>query len=287
MTGFSAHVESVMDSMATYESDRDKKGQDKCAKETITSSTADLEDAQDEKDVPSKILPCQLPPKELNPRSFTLPCTIGSLNFYAIADLGASVNVIPKSMFEILKLSHLKKTNMLVEMADMTKKVPMGIVENVLVKIDKFLFPSDFVVIYMLEAHNETMILGRPFLATIHAEINVFNKEISLGIGEDKITFNMNKKIHNFTTPVEKVHVINSIQDDEPCNSGIINQNNNTMENNDMQERCSKKARIDEAYPIMLNRTAMKHLKYGQLETPPRSCAIREKKSIELMRKES
>ncbi|GJU84503.1 hypothetical protein Tco_1292049 [Tanacetum coccineum] len=117
---------------------------------------------------------------------------------------------------------------MLVEMADMTKKVPMGIVENVLVKIDKFLFPSDFVVIDMLEAHNETMILGRSFLATIHAEIN---------------------------------------------------------------ERCSKKVRIDEAYPTIpigpLNRTAMKHSKYGKLETPPRSCAMRERKSIELMRKES
>ncbi|GKA15309.1 reverse transcriptase domain-containing protein [Tanacetum coccineum] len=199
----------------------------------------------------SKLLPCQLPPKELNPGSFTLPCTIGSLNFYAMADLGASVNVIPKSMFEILKLSQLKKTNMLVEMANMTKKVPIGIIENVIVKIDKFLFPSNFVVIDMLEARNETMILGRPFLATIHAEINVFNKEILLGIEEDKITFDMDKKIHNFTTPVKKVHVINSIQDGEPCNSGIINQNNNTPENDDMQERCGKKARIDEADPTI------------------------------------
>ncbi|GJZ97892.1 topless-related protein 4-like protein isoform X3 [Tanacetum coccineum] len=181
------------------------------------SSTDNLEDAQDEEDVPSKILPCQLPPKELNLGSFTLPCTIGSLNFYAMADLGASVNVIPKSMFKILKLIHLKKTNMLVEMEDMTKKVPIGILENVLVMIDKFLFSSDFVVIDMLEARNETVILGRPFLATIHAKINVFNKEISLGFEEGRITFDMNKKIHNFTTLVEKVHVINSIQDGEPC----------------------------------------------------------------------
>ncbi|GJX50663.1 hypothetical protein Tco_0277508 [Tanacetum coccineum] len=65
-------------------------------------------------DVSSKDLQCQLPPKELNPGNFTLPCTIGSLNFYAMADLGANVNVIPKSIFENLKLARLKKTDMLV-----------------------------------------------------------------------------------------------------------------------------------------------------------------------------
>ncbi|GJW09403.1 phospholipase-like protein [Tanacetum coccineum] len=119
----------------------------------------------------------------MNPRNFTLPFTIRSLIFYAMADLGASVNVILKSMFEHLKLALLKKTDMLVEMAYMTKRSPIRIVENVLVKINRFLFPLDFVVMDMLNTHNETMILGRPFLITIHAEIDVFNKEISLGIG--------------------------------------------------------------------------------------------------------
>ncbi|GKD86966.1 hypothetical protein Tco_1358120 [Tanacetum coccineum] len=84
-----------------------------------------------------EVLQHQLPPKELNPGSFTLSCTIGKFNFYAMADL------------------------------DMSKKAPLGIVENVLVKIDKFLFPSDFVIID--NTPSETTILGRPFLATIHA----------------------------------------------------------------------------------------------------------------------
>ncbi|GJR87160.1 putative reverse transcriptase domain-containing protein [Tanacetum coccineum] len=65
----------------------------------------------------------------------------------------------------------------------MMKRSLIGIVKNVLVKIDKFLLPSDFVVMDMLNTRNETMLLGRPFIATIHAEIDVFNKEISLGIG--------------------------------------------------------------------------------------------------------
>ncbi|GJV60297.1 reverse transcriptase domain-containing protein [Tanacetum coccineum] len=168
-----------------------------------------------EKGVSSRVLSCQLPSKELNHGNFTLPCTIRSLNFYVMANLGASVNVIPKSMFEHLKLATLKKTNMLVEMVDMIKRNPIGIVENILVMIDKFLFPSNFVVIDTLNTRNETMILKRPFLATIHTEIDVFNKEISLEIGDDRVTFYMNKKIHNFTTPIGKTYMINSIHNDE------------------------------------------------------------------------
>nr|GEY29165.1 hypothetical protein [Tanacetum cinerariifolium] len=75
--------------------------------------------------------------------------------------IGASINVIPKSIFEFLKLTHLKKTDILVEMVDMTKKAPIGIVENVLIKIKKFVFPFNFVVTDMLDERNKTMILGR------------------------------------------------------------------------------------------------------------------------------
>ncbi|GKC09090.1 hypothetical protein Tco_1000700 [Tanacetum coccineum] len=168
-------------------------------------------DKKEYDNLPSEGLPCQLPPKEINPGSFTLPCTIGSLDFYAMVDLGASINVMPKSMFEHLKLANLKETNMLVEMANMTKKAPLGIIESILVKIDKFLFSSDFMIIDMLKTSNETMILGRPFLATIHAEIDIFNKEISLGIGDDIIILDMNKKSYEFTTPIEKAYMGNVV----------------------------------------------------------------------------
>ncbi|GJS79745.1 phospholipase-like protein [Tanacetum coccineum] len=77
---------------------------------------------------PLEVLPCQLPPKELSLGSFTLPCTIGSLNLYTMADLGASVNIMQRLMFNNLKLTNLKETNMLVEMADMTKKAPMDMI---------------------------------------------------------------------------------------------------------------------------------------------------------------
>ncbi|GJS56273.1 putative reverse transcriptase domain-containing protein [Tanacetum coccineum] len=141
-------------------------------------------------------------------------------NVHAIQVGCASVNVIPKSKFEHLKLARFKKTDMLVEMAYTTKRTPIGIIENILVKIDKLLFLSDFVVINMLNTRNKTMILGRPFLVTIHAEIDVFIKEISLGIGDDRVTFDMDKKIHNFMTPIGKIYMINSIHNDESPSRG-------------------------------------------------------------------
>ncbi|GJV37932.1 phospholipase-like protein [Tanacetum coccineum] len=76
----------------------------------------------------------KLPPNEIHPGSFTLPCTIDNLNLYAMAYLGASVNVMPKLIFKHLKLASLKETSMVVEMADMKKKAPLGIVENILVR---------------------------------------------------------------------------------------------------------------------------------------------------------
>ncbi|GJV83171.1 reverse transcriptase domain-containing protein [Tanacetum coccineum] len=127
----------------------------------------------------------QLPTNEANPGHFTLPCTIGNFNFYAMADLGASVDVLPRNIFEYLELMNLSETKMLVEMADMRKKAPLGIVRDILVKIDKFLFPSDFVILD--QTPNSTVILGRPFLATAHAQINVFEKEISVGIGDERV----------------------------------------------------------------------------------------------------
>ncbi|GKB27908.1 reverse transcriptase domain-containing protein [Tanacetum coccineum] len=90
--------------------------------------------------------------------------------------VGASINVMPRSIFERLHLTNLKKTNMLYEMADMSKKAPLGIVENVLVKIDKFLFPSSFVIID--NTPSETTILGRPLMLPSPCEQDVLLKNI-------------------------------------------------------------------------------------------------------------
>ncbi|GKA65180.1 phospholipase-like protein, partial [Tanacetum coccineum] len=107
---------------------------------------------------------------------------------------------------------------LLVEMGDMKRKAPLGIVENILVKIDNFLFPSNFIIMDMMGKPNETMILGRPFLATIHAHIDVFNREISLGIREDRVLFNMDGGVYHSKIPIEKVYMANSTPDEEHFN---------------------------------------------------------------------
>nr|GEU37786.1 RNA-directed DNA polymerase, eukaryota, reverse transcriptase zinc-binding domain protein [Tanacetum cinerariifolium] len=97
--------------------------------------------------------------------------------------------------------------DMLVEMADMTQQTPLGTMKNGLVKIDKFVFPCDFVVIDIPGILGEMMILGRPFLATIHAQINVFNSEISLGIGENRVKFDVNGNSHHSYVAIERVYM--------------------------------------------------------------------------------
>ncbi|XP_048232882.1 uncharacterized protein LOC125370633 [Ricinus communis] len=91
----------------------------------------------------------------------------------ALADLGASIDLIPSSLFEKLGLSEPKPTRMSVQLVDRTMKFPRGIVEDVLVKVDKFIFSVDFVVMDMEGESSVPLILSRPFLATSRAVIDV------------------------------------------------------------------------------------------------------------------
>ncbi|GJW32051.1 homeodomain-like protein [Tanacetum coccineum] len=123
----------------------------------------------------SAILQNDFPPKEKDPRSFILPCTIGTTTVSnALADLGASINIIPFSLFKRLGLGNPKPINMVIEMADRSMQSPEGIVENVLVKINKFIFPIDFIILDIIKDDKVPIILGRPMLATAHARIDVF-----------------------------------------------------------------------------------------------------------------
>ncbi|GKE58270.1 retrovirus-related pol polyprotein from transposon TNT 1-94 [Tanacetum coccineum] len=135
----------------------------------------------------STVLQNKLPLKEKDPESFILPCIMGSMIFSnALADLGASISVTPFSMFKCLGLGNPKPVRMLIEMANKSMQSPKGMIENVVVKIDKFIFLVDFVIRYIFEDDNVPVILGRPMLATTHARIDVFGKKILLEVGEKK-----------------------------------------------------------------------------------------------------
>ncbi|GKB80094.1 putative reverse transcriptase, RNA-dependent DNA polymerase [Tanacetum coccineum] len=111
-----------------------------------------------------------------------------------LADLGPSISIVPYSLFKRLRLWSLKPIKMTIEMADRSMQSPKGIKENFLAKISNFVFPVDFIILDIIEDENVLIFLGRPMLASAHAKIDVYGKKISLGVGNDKIVFNINKK---------------------------------------------------------------------------------------------
>ena len=144
----------------------------------------------------SVILQNKLPEKKGDPDSFTIPCAIGELSISgALVDFGASINLLPASLFEKLGLSDTTPTRMSIQLADRSVKYPRGIVENILVKVDKFIFPVDFIVMDMVGDSNVPLILGRPFLSTARAIINMGDGKLQLRVGEDFITFDLNNAL--------------------------------------------------------------------------------------------
>ncbi|GJU86400.1 DNA-directed DNA polymerase [Tanacetum coccineum] len=144
----------------------------------------------------SAIIQRSLPQKEGDPGSFTLPCLIGPLAVKnALADLRASINLMPDSLFRRLGISKLKPTKMSIQLADRSIKYPIGVCENLLVKVSKFIFPVDFVVLEMDEDELVLIILRRPFLITARAVIDVHEGKLSLRVESETITFNIRKSM--------------------------------------------------------------------------------------------
>ncbi|KAL0423378.1 UNVERIFIED_CONTAM: hypothetical protein Sradi_0872600 [Sesamum radiatum] len=119
----------------------------------------------------STILQNKLPPKLKGPGSFSIPCTIGNTNFdKVLCDIGASVNLMPYSIFEKLGMHVLTPTIITLKLVDRSIKYPRG---YVLVKVGKFIIFVDFIVLDMEEDINMPLIPRRPFLATTRALIDV------------------------------------------------------------------------------------------------------------------
>ena len=108
-----------------------------------------------------------LPEKMQDPGSFTIPCKIGDADMgKALCDFEASINLMPLFVAKRLSLGELTPTALTLQMADKTLAHPEGILEDVLIKVGKFVFPVDFVVINIKEDKQVPLPLGRPFLAT-------------------------------------------------------------------------------------------------------------------------
>ena len=144
----------------------------------------------------SAIIQSKNPVKYKDPGSPTISVNIGGNCIdKSLLDLGASVNLLPYSVYKQLGLGELKPTNITLSLADRSVKIPKGIVEDVLVKIDKFYYPVDFVVLDTEPIENEPnhvpIILGRPFLATANAIINFRNRVMQLTFGNMTLELNI------------------------------------------------------------------------------------------------
>ncbi|GJW18625.1 reverse transcriptase domain-containing protein, partial [Tanacetum coccineum] len=120
------------------------------------------------------------PEKLGDPGRFLIPCDFPELDeCLALADLGASINLMPLSVFEKLNRQGLTKTRMVLELADRSISTPTGIAEDVFVKVGTFYFPADFVVVDYEADPRVPLILGRPFLRTARALIDVHGEEMT------------------------------------------------------------------------------------------------------------
>nr|GFA05788.1 reverse transcriptase domain-containing protein [Tanacetum cinerariifolium] len=131
----------------------------------------------------------KLPEKLGDPGRFLIPCDFTGLdNCLALADLGASINLTPLSIWKKLRLPTLNNTKMVLELVDRTISKPTGVAENVFVKVGKFYFPAEFIILDFVADPRVPLILGRPFLSTAHVLIDVYEGEITLRHDDQSLT---------------------------------------------------------------------------------------------------
>ncbi|CAJ2653673.1 unnamed protein product [Trifolium pratense] len=166
----------------------------------------------------SALIQRKLPQKKKDPGSFTIPCSIGDLTIgKALCDLGASVNLMPLSIMKKIPGAVAKPTKMSLSLADRSIVYPEGILHDVLVRVGGFVFPADFVVLDMEEDKNwEPLLLGRPFLATGRALIDVELGELMLRTDGEQILFNVFEamKQHDDDTQCFRIELVDEVIED-------------------------------------------------------------------------
>ncbi|XP_038978648.1 uncharacterized protein LOC120108978 [Phoenix dactylifera] len=162
----------------------------------------------------SALIEQRIPPKYKDPGCPTISCIIGNHEFaQALLDLGASVNLMPYSVYLQLGLGEIKPTSVVLQLADRSVKIPRGIVEDVLIQVDKFYYPVDFLILdthsVVISESKIPIILGRPFLATANALINCMNGLMKLSFG-------------HMTLEVNIFHISKQPQEDDECHQTYL-----------------------------------------------------------------
>ncbi|XP_042032353.1 uncharacterized protein LOC121779074 [Salvia splendens] len=140
----------------------------------------------------SVIQPSDLPPKKTDPGVFTLPISVRNIQVgHALCDLGASINIMSYSIYEKLGDAKLVHTDLIIQLAE-------GILENEIVKVNKFVYPADFFIIKMTDPTAEEspgVLLGRTFLSTVSTVIDVGNGAMHLHFNGERLTFDINENV--------------------------------------------------------------------------------------------
>ena len=172
----------------------------------------------------SAIIECKTPVKYKDPGCPTISVNIGGISVEkALLDLGASVNLLPYSMYKQLGLGELKPNSITLSLADRSIKIPKGTIEDVLIQVDKFYYPVDFFVLdtepVAVGANHVPIILGRPFLATLNAIINFRNGVMQLTFGNMTLELNIfhlsKRHMHSKEDDCEEVYIIDTILEEQ------------------------------------------------------------------------
>ena len=193
----------------------------------------------------SALVSNDFPLKLKDPGSFSIPCSIHGFKFNsALCNLGASVSIMPFSVFKKLNLGPLRPTNTTIQLANRSIMFPKGLIEDVPLKVGDFSFLVDFIVLDITEDDRVPIILGRPFLATSGALIDVKERMLTLCMGNEKASFKLQSMMHSPSTKHDAMFV-NSLPILNDCCMHACTSNNSFVAH-DVGLRKDEDKRVDE-----------------------------------------
>ncbi|CAM8982831.1 unnamed protein product [Rhodiola kirilowii] len=164
----------------------------------------------------SAVIQRKVPPKCDDPGTYTIPCTIGNIRLEnCMLDLGASINVLPYSIYSCLRIGPLEPAGLTIQLADTSCKQPEGKIEDVLVQVGELVFPADF---YVLKMENSSptdhapILLGRPFLKTSKMKIDCDTGTLTMEVEDERISFDIFRAMKH-PTEYEAVHALDTLDD--------------------------------------------------------------------------
>ncbi|XP_016195276.1 uncharacterized protein LOC107636268 [Arachis ipaensis] len=192
----------------------------------------------------STVIQRNLPENLQDLGSFVIPCNLGDACIRkALCDLGASINLIPAALIKKLSLTReVKPTRICLQLADGSARIPSGVIEDMIVRVGTFAFPTGFIVLNMEEHKNVFLILGRPFLATGRTLIDMEKGKVTLRVNEDEFVLDATKAMQYLDIPEEcmKIDIIDSLVEEMHTVESQEKEQNDTLEDANPDREASK-----------------------------------------------